>query len=62
MSYPHINKGAMQGVPLPPGPTAKDHPHYLRLKWALGRRQLNISKFQGENIPLQASHLPHALI
>lgn len=70
MSYPliagDINKGGHTGTPpcllapllakdLPPTPN-------IRLKWALSRRQLNIPKFPGENIPLQASHLPHALI
>lgn len=61
-----INKGGHAGSPPASWPHSQGPPSSLlqifRLKWALGRRQFNIPKFQGENIPLQASHLPHGLI
>lgn len=56
-----INKG--DHVESPPAKVLAQLPliHHLRPRGALGRHQLNISKYQGENIPLQLSHLPHAL-
>lgn len=71
MSYPliaaDINRKAMRRVLLPPSPSAEalaqpPQPHHLRPRRAPGRRQLSIPKYQGENILLQASHLPHALM